>query len=731
MALATPLQSVRIIPLPTTLTWGQSRIPGDALTTVNVNTGIDAPAYAARDFELAYRDVILMALLSEISVQAAETFGLDTTRLAIQGVPVGELQALSSDTGTLAFPGAVAHVKPSSRPIAAITTDRQLYARDVLLYEALVKVASIFEDPSINSIVAGVTPTDVWSLAEGKTKRSSVNGSLPLSVAMFKEPDQFLTDRDNKVATAIANVAYELNDLYNRATRLFVKVNDIDGQRESELYVFKSDDGRYRSFVTLPGLVDRNRIVYDRQQRTVTWFGETFDGSGAAAFNSNLALTFSAGNLLVRGALPEYEDAQFWRQKSNRLKVNTYRAVPLYYQPNPVADVALSSGAVYQPDGVYLPAPGSGVSFNPAIVDPSTAHYRLAIYFEPSRIARLFGSLNLNGVPADGSETATLDGPGYLNWQIKLIEGRYTVRFNFADNSAPTDNFQVRVIWNGDVLFEGFLLYGKNTATFTFSNSYVLAADGDVGSFTIERTDSGSGKLTIGVVEIVNVREGNLSCKMTATMGTVSSTAIFSSQSGRPDTLFFDFFNANPGTIKLFLDDVNIGGLYLRVIDVRRFGSQRETSQITGYRLWKRTYMEYALESVRRAYKLSAIVPPTFANSTLWTVDSTEAWINFILVIEPRLFGAFRVGRPGDVGQPALTPAGIYYDIANRAVRQVDSTDSFPTKQTFQPWMISAGIYVFHEEFWIDDFDPASALSGAVNDCDFLTADFTAIADPA
>jgi len=546
---------------------------------------------------------------------------------------------------------------------------------------------------------------------------------------MFKEPDQLLADRDNKVATAIANVAYELNDLYSRATRLYVQVTDIDGPRESEIYTLKDDGERYRTFVASPGLVDRNRIVYDRFLRTVTWFGETFDGSGSTPFGGSLALTYPSTTLAVRGARPSYEDAQFWRQKSNRLKINTYRAVPIYYQPNPVADVSLASGAVYQPDGVYLPAPGSGVSFTPQITDPSTAHYRLAIYFEPSRIARVFGSLNLNGIPADGSETATLNGPSFLNWQIKLIEGRYTVRFRFADNSADTDNFLVRVIWNGTVLFEGFILYGQDAGTFIYSNSYVLAADGDVGSFTIERTDSGSGKLTVGVVEFVNVREGNLSCKMTATMGAVASTAIFSSQSGRPDTLFFDFFNANPGTVNLFLDDVNIGGLYLRTIDIRRFGSQRETSQISGYRLWKRTYMQKALESIRRAYTLSAETQPVFANSTVWTQESTESWMNYILVVESRLKDAFRVGRPGDIGQPALTPNGIYYDIANREIRQVDPTDSFPTKQTFQPWMISAGIYVFHEEFWIDDFDPTTSLAGAVNDCDFLTADFTAQAD--
>ena len=609
----------------------------------------------------------------------------------------------------------------------AIESDRQLYSRDVLLYEALARAAAIFETPPIDSIAPAITLSDAWSLAEGSDKSASVSGSLPLKVDLFKLPDVELTGRDNAVAGLISRLAFELSDVYNRATRLLVQVTDPDGDREPEVYALKSDDGTDRTFVVTPGLPGRNSIVYNKINHTVTWFGESYDDHGTVPFSGKLALTLDDTTLEVHGALPIKLDSQFYRQKSARLKFNTYKAIPLYYQPNPVEDVFLSTGAVYQPDGVYLPAPGSNVTFTPPITD-GTAHYRLAIYFEPSRISRVFGSLNLNGVVPDNSETATIYAPGFLNWKIKLIEGQYTVRFQFTDTTVSHESFAVRAVWNGVPIFEGIVLYGEDPETFVWSNTYVLSADGEIGSFTIERTDAGTSGLTIGAVEFINVRSGNLSCTMTATMGDKSSTSIFSSQSGRPDTLFFDFFDALPGTIKIYLDDVNVGGIYLRALDVRRFGAQRETPSSTGFKLWKRTFIQMALDSVRRSYRESTsglASPPEFAVGTVWSTASTDAWMNTLAAVETRLFSAFRVGRPGDVGQPALTPGGIRYDIPNRVVMQDDMSDTYPTAQAFQPWMISAGIYVFNEDFWIETVE----FTSTINECDFVTADFTAVAD--
>jgi hypothetical protein len=729
MSLATPIQSAKIIPLPSTINWGQAKVPGSSLTVVNVPAPIDVTSYATRDFELAYRDLILAALAAEVSITASDVFGMDATRPALVGIPSDDFENNGLDTATpVAFPGGVGHVKPSSVPLDAIQVDRQLYSRDVLLYEALARAAAIFDSPPLTSIAPAIVLSDAWSLAEGSSASAAVSGSLPLKVDLFKLPDVELTGRDNSVASVIANLAYELADLYNRATRLLVQATDPTGPREPEVYTLLSDDGHYRVFIVAPGLTDRNRIVYDKLLKTVTWFSEGYDDHGVTLAAGQLVVALSDTTLTVQGSPSTRSDSQFWRQKSARLILNTYKATPLYYQPNPVQDVSLISGAIYQPDGVYLSAPGCGVTFTPPIL-PEQAHYRLAVYFQPSRVSKVFGSLNLNGVPPDDSQTATLVGPGLLNWQIKLIEGRYTVQFQFADRTASTDSFEVSLVWNGNPIFEGIILYGRQPGTFILSNSFVLAADGEIGSFSIQRTDTNTGELTIGVVEFVNVREGNLSCQLSATMGTRTSTAIFSSQSGRPDTLFFDFYDTLPGTINLFLNDVNIGGVYVRAIDVRRFSAQHQTPSAIGYRLWKRTFIQLALESVRRAFRENlASSQQTFSASGIWSTTSTAAWMNMLAVVEPRIFQAFRIGRPGDIGQPALTPGSLTFSIDDDAVEQLDPTDTYPISQAFQAWMISAGIYVFNEDFWIDDFDPAIQLAGPITDCDFVTADFSAAA---
>jgi hypothetical protein len=541
------------------------------------------------------------------------------------------------------------------------------------------------------------------------------------------DPDAELAGRDNDLAAVISNLAHELADMYNRATRLLVKVTDPDGYREPDVYTLASDDGVRRTFVASPGLDGRNRVVYDRATRTIQWFGETYDDLGAAEYTGQLSLNLGDATVAVQGATPARADAEFYRQKTARLRLNTYKAVPLYFQTNPRVDMSVSGGATFQPGQLYLPANGAYAVFNPPITD-GAAHYRLAVYFEPSRVIRAYGSLNRNGVPADNAITATLAGAGqFLNWRILFAAGQYTLRLNFSDYTAATPTFGIRVVWNSQVLFDGIVVYGQPAGTFAWSNTYVLASDGTQGSFTVERTDGGTGALSIGVVEFTNVAAGNLSCQLAATMGGQTSTANFSSESGRPDVLFFDFFSVAPGTIELDLNNVVVGGLYIKALDIRRYAAQRQTPNAARYRLWKRTFITLALEAVRTAYTRSNVglaVFPTYASAGVWDSSSTTAWMGMLAAFDTRLLMAFRPGRPGDVGQPALTPGSLYYDIPRGVVRQGDVADNYPTMQVFQAWMISAGLYVFDEDFWVEEFQ----FSGPVTDCDFVTADFTAAA---
>jgi hypothetical protein len=61
--------------------------------------------------------------------------------------------------------------------------------------------------------------------------------------------------------------------------------------------------------------------------------------------------------------------------------------------------------------------------------------------------------------------------------------------------------------------------------------------------------------------------------------------------------------------------------------------------------------------------------------------------------------GAFILSFPGHIGKPALLPLGLFYD--NHNIRQANSTArQSPIITVCQPWMIEAGIYVAHPDFW-------------------------------
>jgi hypothetical protein len=63
--------------------------------------------------------------------------------------------------------------------------------------------------------------------------------------------------------------------------------------------------------------------------------------------------------------------------------------------------------------------------------------------------------------------------------------------------------------------------------------------------------------------------------------------------------------------------------------------------------------------------------------------------------------GAYRQSLAGDVGQPALVPAGLEFVLsAGTVAGWYASYASYPTIQALQPWMIEKGMYVTQPEFW-------------------------------
>ena len=83
-----------------------------------------------------------------------------------------------------------------------------------------------------------------------------------------------------------------------------------------------------------------------------------------------------------------------------------------------------------------------------------------------------------------------------------------------------------------------------------------------------------------------------------------------------------------------------------------------------------------------------------------WSSPSTEAWMNTISTMEPRVREAYRVGMPYDVGRPALAPQGLSVKPSGTVEAAYVAENSIPRIVAFQPWMLDCGIYVAENNFW-------------------------------
>ena len=84
----------------------------------------------------------------------------------------------------------------------------------------------------------------------------------------------------------------------------------------------------------------------------------------------------------------------------------------------------------------------------------------------------------------------------------------------------------------------------------------------------------------------------------------------------------------------------------------------------------------------------------------VWSQASTEKWMNTIESSDTRLRQAFRVGRPFDIGRPALVPAGLILKASGNVEALYSAISSIPKTTAFQPWMLELGIYVADDDFW-------------------------------
>jgi hypothetical protein len=217
----------------------------------------------------------------------------------------------------------------------------------------------------------------------------------------------------------------------------------------------------------------------------------------------------------------------------------------------------------------------------------------------------------------------------------------------------------------------------------------------------------------------------------------------------------------DPTVIMSWLPEDSQLPLQVRQVQIEEVLSIDPVPEFGGFLSWKQDCLYRAMRSVSTAYatfiaKTSAEDIPDFTlDGTLWDKTSTESWMQSIETYQPRLRhipgittiqddrhykvvggyvvynggtyadgqkfwgtsvadsvltyggqvdqqGAFTLSFPGHIGKPAVIPLGLYYNNTN--VCQLNRTsEQSPVLSVCQPWMIEAGIYVAHPDFWCPD----------------------------
>ena len=726
------LEAAYILPLVPRLEWYNAVAPASALNAVNFSLPLDVAQYGLRDRQLAYRDLVVGAAIARVAMKVTDIWDFSAPKPILASQVSATLANNAGDypTTPLACPGVVNHVDNRSLPLNASGVDSQLYARDLLIYQALQQAASaLVENPVPDVLVPGVASSDLWALAYGINKSASVGYNLPLSPALFSAPDKYLAWRDNVLAAYVAATVNNLGNVYAVASKLLVQVAGA-GSAEPEVYVLTSDDGRYRIWTSQPLIPGKLKLVYDRVTLTLAWSGESLSSVGGPA---PMATSFSSSfnsTVTVVGALQGYLDAEFYRQKSARLNVRPWKDQPLFLTAQTQNYVIQNDNqpVVYQTDSVVIPVAGT-VAFSTPIQVPSSC-VRVGVIVEPSKELDILGFQVSKPVGSYASGTSLVFTQKATNtWFFTLPAGRLFFSLTYHDSTAQTLSFNVNCNYNEVAVFSGSLIYNQAPGTQVTSQlvevdatgnpcTFTVSWDGAAGQFTLDKlsffTQAASGEQIEYTLQVTLADSSNSS---------VSAPLTLSGVPGRVDCAWFDLcIPANlilptmsltwwPGGVADQPGSSTYSGtpsgdqvyLYVYAYDVRKFLSVETLPNPTAYDPYKQMLVEKALSSVQQSFSTYQAQQPTdyrtldSTGAYVWDAAANSAWLSAVSQVETRLFNAFTVGGPGDVGRLALIPAGLQLDQGTRVL--ATSPLATPVLRTFQPWMSDFGALVAGADF--------------------------------
>jgi hypothetical protein len=720
---------------PGPLAWGFAADPG-TLTPVDSADLFDWEAYARRDKALAYRDSIVAAAVTLVALEASAAWGGAAPRPSLQFLASATLPT-SGILTPISNIGAVAHVDGTSRPIDAVGVDQQLYERDALIYEALATAAEILTASPITRLAGLAISTgvisDAWSRGRGVESAATISPALPLNVDYFRRPDQALAARDNGLASAVARLEQVLRGPLDTATRVQLEVQGA-GAREAETYTLASETAEKKVFQADPQLPGRMQLTYDKRLKTLRWTAED-----SLAIHAPQPQPYSLGAITITGLIPGQDlalvpaaqgrqDCQFWRQKAAKLSVATREEVSIFSTLSPASYLQPSAACVGSYDSVVMLAAATAeLQFPASLVAGKT--YRVSCLVRPSPELRVSGGQGVGtAISVDGVVVYPATG-GSAAWGLTLPAGSWTLDLQYTCAAGvPPGTFSVTMSVNGAEPQPIGLRFGVDGlevgAVARATAPFVATGGSQVVTIAWAPPDAAA---QLGVVElkftsaVTTPVQLNLEAALwgaAAQLGVARASLI--GRRRRPDVIAFNFTPPlDEPSPTLFLtwasaaQDVllNVSG-----VEIQDLALATPLVNAAGFEVTRAEYLRRAYQAVLDVYPSAASVDLrqlVSAGIYSWPKAAMASWVSLLQGAEPRLDQAFRPSRPGDVGRPALLPDGL--ELALESVGNLSPGTvrahyppklAIPVIRALQSWMIEAGAYVAHEDFWPDERVP-------------------------
>ena len=717
--------------------------------------------YDLRDKELSYRDLVLAGLLAMVGYQATGVWGMPLRRLSLPTYVSNVLYTAADDRdiAALASPANVTQVGPLSNPYQAFFVDKGMYSRDVVLLEAMARLCKVFSsaDIPIAQVEPLITIDNLWSLSSEQAAYSDIGININLDQNTFGIPDKNLAFRDNDLAALIAEMNRQLLNIFAVAERLYIQVTGA-GKREPEVYSLISETATTRVFAAEPFLPNRLRLVYYKSG-SLQWFTEDYrDLQVPQDVYWGIPSLAPVDVFSFSGVLPNqtytvvpekpdrYDatkgyglDSQWYHQKASQINfestkwgerqngvmyfstlTNSNRSIQLPLTEN--------LGAGLHRVSVKILPTGTAIDHDVqlfVLLDSAIAYATLSVVPDRTDVVSFDLELATPLVLTDvtlpyltislGSTLVNITGISVENWDIRS-QRTVSTTVNALAFSGWHGEIQNRVIENvrnsytdnlklSSIIPEYRELAGIEATAFvpyavrinhpsakpftSEANSTLIritATTGFVEGDSIVFVPSDDLPVIKTVTKVWQENETHyMSGFVTVTIDSaLSPTLPFSGTCRIKDTVVFTAtglplgiaINSSTGILSGTFGPATVGN-YTSIVTVA--GSLDATTNI----LWH----------------IHSLLLPTTATS-LWTSTSTGSWMTAIEVLyEQRLTTSHRLGRPFDIGRPALVPDGLELTLDGEVTCTNNALRSVPVYRAFQPWMIDSGIYVMEDGF--------------------------------